>query len=475
MNTIRPAIVAGSFYPADPTSLKRHLTELLDNADDGGRAVAPDSRRFESQCPKVLIVPHAGTVYSGPVAAAAYALLRRTGAAIRRVVLLGPSHRVGFPGLALSSAGAWRTPLGDVPLDTALAATLTGRPCVTMLDTAHAREHALEVQLPFLQISLGAFTLLPVVTGEAGAAEVADVLDAVWGGPETLIVISTDLSHYLDYATCRRTDGVTAAAVERFDAGAIGRDDACGRVPLAGLLTTARRRPMAIRRLDLRNSGDTAGPRERVVGYGAWALYETERTDEKADDATSAARAAGPAVMALARLSIASNLAGTRPLTLPATEESDPLLTAPGAAFVTLKRDGALRGCIGSATARRSLAEDVWDNAYKAAFADPRFPPLAPNQITGLTVSVAILTSPAPMRFTDETDLLAQLRPGIDGLILDAGRNRALFLPAVWDSLPDATAFLAHLKNKAGLPGDFWSPSIRASRFEAVEIGPEPW
>lgn len=261
MRTIRPPAVAGMFYPADAQELHRELQQLL------GAAVA------DAPPPKALIVPHAGYVYSGPVAARAYAQLIPLRERIRRVVLLGPAHRVAFRGLAASSASGFRTPLGDVPLDTAALTPLLELPQVRVLDEAHAQEHSLEVQLPFLQETLGDFRLLPLVVGDATYAEVAEVLEMVWGGDETLILISSDLSHYHDYATAQRLDRATSNAIATLHPERIDYDHACGRTPVGGLLLAARKHGLHAEVLDLRNSGDTAGPRDRVVGYGAYALH----------------------------------------------------------------------------------------------------------------------------------------------------------------------------------------------------------
>jgi len=261
MHTIRPPAVAGMFYPADAGELQAAVNDFLSHADAEG---AP---------PKALIAPHAGYVYSGPIAASAYARLRPLRHQITRVVLLGPAHRVAFRGLAASSATAFRTPLGNIPLDTALLTKLRELPQVRVLDDAHALEHSLEVQLPFLQTVLDAFTLVPLVVGEASYADVAEVLETVWGGPETLIVISSDLSHYHDYATARRMDTATSRAIEALQPERIDYEHACGRTPVGGLLTAARAHGLHAEMVDLRNSGDTAGPRDQVVGYGAYVLH----------------------------------------------------------------------------------------------------------------------------------------------------------------------------------------------------------
>jgi hypothetical protein len=263
---IRPPAVAGLFYPGEPDELRRTVQSCL----AAGRQRCAESP--SSPPPKALIAPHAGFVYSGPVAGSAYALLEPLRQRIRRVVLLGPSHRVAFRGLALSSADAYRTPLGDVPLDRTAAEALADLPQVRVLDAAHAEEHSLEVQLPFLQETLDTFTLLPIVAGEATPQEVAQVIESVWGGDETLIVVSSDLSHYQDYATARSLDQVTSTAIVALCPEDMDEQSACGRVPVRGLLVAARRRGLAARALDLRSSGDTAGPRDRVVGYGAYAF-----------------------------------------------------------------------------------------------------------------------------------------------------------------------------------------------------------
>lgn len=257
---VRPAAVAGMFYPQDPQTLRAMVEGFL------AEAVTDEPP------PKALIAPHAGYVYSGPIAASAYARLRNAVTPVRRVVLLGPAHRVGFYGLAASSADYFETPLGRIPLDREAVEEVVGMPHVFYYDQAHAQEHSLEVHLPFLQLTLGEFSLVPLVVGSASREEVAAVLEALWGGPETLIVVSSDLSHYLDYDSAKAADAKTTRAIERLAAEEIRHENACGHIPVTGLLAVAQRRGLRARTLDLRNSGDTAGPREQVVGYGAYAF-----------------------------------------------------------------------------------------------------------------------------------------------------------------------------------------------------------
>jgi AmmeMemoRadiSam system protein B len=259
VSTVRPAAVAGLFYPGDADVLLRAVRDHLPSP-----AAGPS--------PEAVIVPHAGYPYSGAIAGRAYARLAAGRDVIRHVVLVGPAHRDVFRGLATTSADAWRTPLGDVPIDETLRGRALACPGVTVRDRAHAEEHSLEVQLPFLQVVLDRFTLLPLVAGDVEPEAVADVLEALQGGPETVIVVSSDLSHFHPYAEARALDAETAAAIERRDGASIGPYDACGHAGVAGVLALARRRGLEVERLDLRNSGDTAGDRDRVVGYGAWAL-----------------------------------------------------------------------------------------------------------------------------------------------------------------------------------------------------------
>ena len=258
---VRPAAVSGLFYPDDPRELADSVRTLLRGEGE------PQER------PKALIAPHAGYVYSGPTAAAAFRLLQPVAGQIERVVLIGPSHRVPFRGLAVPSVDAFATPLGSIRLDASGREALLGLPQVRMADAPHAPEHSLEVELPFLQVLLGEFTLLPLAAGDATAAEVAEALERVWGGAETLVVVSTDLSHYHRYEHARRLDAATNEAVLKLESDLDG-EQACGCIGLNGILAAARQRGMRIRLDDLRNSGDTAGDRDRVVGYGAWSLYD---------------------------------------------------------------------------------------------------------------------------------------------------------------------------------------------------------
>ena len=260
---VRPPAVAGTFYPARPERLRAEVERLL--------AAVPD---FLGPTPKAVIAPHAGYVYSGAVAAQAFATLRNARPAAR-VVVIGPAHYVPVAGIAIPKVEAFETPLGRVPVDREALDRLSRFPFVSVADPPHAPEHALEVELPFLQAVLGPFALVPLLVGSASPEHVAQALDPLWN--DSLIVVSSDLSHYHDYPSARRRDAATANAIERQDANALSPDDACGYLPIAGLLRQTGARGLQVQRLAMCNSGDTAGPRDRVVGYGAWAWTAGQR------------------------------------------------------------------------------------------------------------------------------------------------------------------------------------------------------
>ena len=261
MSTIRPPAVAGMFYPDDAVTLHAMIDGFLTDAASQGPV------------PKAIIVPHAGYVFSGPVAASAYRLLEPARQTIKRVVLLGPAHRVHIQGLATTSASFFATPLGNVPIDREAVQTALTLPQVREFDEAHALEHSLEVQLPFLQTVLDDFSVVPFVVGDANPQEVSEVLEALWGDDETLIVISSDLSHYERYEKARILDLATTENIEQLKPERIRHTDACGRNPINGLLMLAKQKGLVVQTIDLRNSGDTAGPQDEVVGYGAYIFH----------------------------------------------------------------------------------------------------------------------------------------------------------------------------------------------------------
>ena len=445
MSSVRPAAVAGMFYPGDARALAAEVDDLL-----GG--VSQPAPRLGY--PKALIVPHAGYIYSGGIAARAYDELAAARGSVKRVVLLGPTHRVAVRGLAMPSAGGFATPLGTVRIDTAALDSVRDLPQVVVSDAAHAMEHSLEVQLPFLQKMLGEFALAPFAVGMASVAEVAEVIERLWGGPETLVVVSTDMSHYHSYERARAIDGATLERIAAF-ATDIHHEEACGATPLNGLLFTSRNKNLSLKLLSACNSGDTAGGKGRVVGYSAFGLYEGGEV---------ALDEAGRTLLSLARDSIEDSLFNKI-----TSKSLSPWLTQAGATFVTLTKEGNLRGCIGSLQPARALAEDVAQNALGAAFRDPRFQAMTATEWPQCRVEVSLLSMPKPLRFADEADLLEQIEAGADGLIIEADGKRGTFLPQVWEDLADKRVFLSHLLRKAGLPADTRLTRCRISRYRVAK------
>ena len=457
VTTLQPAGVAGMFYPDDAGALAAEVDASL------ARATPPDLH------PKAVIAPHAGHVYSGDVAASAYALLARRRGEIKRVIMTGPTHRMGIRGIAVSPADAWATPLGNVRVATEARDLLARRSDVSVTAAPFEGEHGLEVHLPFIQRALGDVEVLPMLIGDPAPGQVSQVLESLWGGPETAIIISSDLSHFHDYAMATAKDGETTIGIERLNPIICQGDRACGYTGIQGLIDQAQKRDLRVTALDVRNSGDTRPEmgRDRVVGYGSYA-FEYAASARISDEerrvliqiAKGVVRQAAMDGGAAPNVSINGPLART--------------LTAQRATFVTLEIGGQLRGCRGSLLPQRTLIADVVENAYQSAFGDPRFPPLTAAELDGLDFHVSILSTPRRIGFESEVDLLRQLRPDVDGLIIREGGAQALFLPSVWAQVPDPAEFLRHLKAKAGLAPNHWSASFEAFSFVTESFGEQP-
>lgn len=491
----RPSALAGRFYAADATQLARDVDAALAQAEQANtlaheraEELAEESADQPPQladlqgaahaplgasgaAPKVLVLPHAGHVYSGAMAARGYALLRPHVQRIRKIVILGPTHRMAVQGVALPGAGSFATPLGTVEVDSLAAQALADLPFVQTVPQAHAQEHCLEVHLPFIQRLWAGHEMprvLPLLVGAASPHTVAQLLDRLWGGDDTLILISTDLSHFHPYAQARDMDLATCAQVMSMAAD-LNHQQACGATPLNAALLQVRTRALQLQQLGYNNSGDTAGNtpegRERVVGYASFAGYERPAPNA----ATGLDAPAGARLLQLARHSL-HQATGAPPVSAPAVTDLHTL----GASFVTLTQAGQLRGCIGSLQAHRPLHEDVLANAQAAALKDPRFAPVTAQEAPQLVVEVSVLTAPEPLQFANESHALWQLQPHVHGVIFSCehqGRAyRSTFLPQVWDPLPDPRKFMAQLKRKAGLPYEYWSDSVRLSVYRVQKF-----
>lgn len=446
MNTVREPAVAGTFYQSDPTRLAASIDAMLADANDTGPV------------PKAIIAPHAGHIYSGPIAANVYARLKAARGRIKRVVLAGPSHRVGFAGVAVPDTTSYRTPLGDIPIDADAIASVRRLPGVVARDDAHEMEHSIEVHLPFLQRVLGDFSLVPLVVGDADKELVAQVLETLWGGEETLIIISSDLSHYHPYQEAKRIDANTSAKILSMTSNLEG-EEACGCRAINGLMYLARRKGYQVEAVDVRNSGDTAGGQGSVVGYGSFVITETKSTP----------LAWRQRLIQVARDAILHPLLTQEKFHIELNHFPS-ALRQHGASFVTLSTHGRLRGCIGSLMAHRPLVVDVANNAQSAAFADPRFVSLSLDEYHDMDVHLSILSEPVPMEVASREELLLALRPGMDGLIIDENGSRATYLPSVWEQIPDPAMFVAELRRKAGLSRDGWTEATRVFRYTTEEF-----
>jgi MEMO1 family protein len=444
------------FYPAGPDALSALIADVRKGARPDGEVA-----------PKVVVAPHAGLVYSGSVAATAFGPWARRALPPRRIVIIGPAHRVVFSGVAIHPAARWRTPLGEVAVAPAAHAELARAPGVVVDPRPFAGEHSLEMHLIMLQAMLPApFEIAPLLVGDADPQCVAEALRRVWGGPETVVAVSSDLSHFLDQRSAMAIDADTMRRIETLDAAALDGAHACGFLPIKGALEIAAERDMRASGLHLATSADAGADASRVVGYGAFAF-------EYAASARLAERDRERLLSAcMAALGVATQTGSKAPA--PSLDDASPGLSPWRATFVTLTENERLRGCIGSLEPRRRLIEDAIVNTAQAAFSDPRFPPLKESELPGLRLDVSILSHPRPIPAGSESELAGALEPDRDGLILSAGGRRALFLPSVWRHLPDARAFVRDLMAKAGLEPNRWPKGLEAKRFRAESFG-APW
>ncbi len=450
---VRKAVVAGQFYPSDRAQLTQMIAHLTRQA-----------QKTEISAPKhgvlkALILPHAGYVYSGLTAAHASQVLSEN--QFDKVILLGPDHRVGFPDGAITDAQAYETPLGRIKLHND-AALLLQTELFQTVPASDRSEHSLEALLPFLQYYLKKFELVPIVLGRGDIKDMAAAINTRLD-QKTLLAVSSDLSHFLSYDRAVAYDKKTLEMITSLKPEQLLRRDnaACGAVPIAVLLHLANQYGWRPQLLHYSNSGDTAGDHNRAVGYAAIAFYggsSMNATDAPKNNETLTFREdQGQALVKLARQTIAARLGKkTRLPESAATALKAKELKNRRGTFVTLTIDGRLRGCIGSLEAVESVVDGVRRNAANAAFGDPRFSKLQLAELDKTDIEVSILTEPLPLAYKDGADLIAKLRPDIDGLIIRKGSASATFLPQVWEQLPDPEAFLAHLCRKAGLAANAW-------------------
>ena len=454
---VREPAVAGLFYPADEAALRRTVDGLL------ARAAEHPIQRLRG-----LICPHAGYEFSGPTAAIGYKTL--AGRQIDTVIVLGPSHYAFLSQASIPNAQAYRTPLGLVPISEK-AAKLAGlepfaleprcrvqRPAwwpqgpraatPVAEDTAETWEHSVEVQVPFLQRQVGTFKLLPVILGEVDPAAIAQAIAGVIN-EKTIVVASSDLSHYYTYDVAKGLDSRCLKAICDMNIDDMKSQEACGKTPILSLMHLAKLKGWKPELLNARNSGDVTGEKDRVVGYSSVAFYEPVPEGLSAAEQKTLLELARRVLVKVAA-DAGSPSIEVAPKDLPAK------FLEKKACFVTLTKSGDLRGCIGHLEAREALYQAVMDNARNAAVQDPRFPPVRPDEVAKIHIEISVLTEPKPLAFSSPQDLLNKLQPHTDGVILRIGSRRATFLPQVWTQLPDKVDFLGHLAQKAGCEASAW-------------------
>jgi AmmeMemoRadiSam system protein A len=464
---VREPAVAGLFYPADREALSQIVDRLL------ASAAGPMVDNV-----KALVCPHAGYPYSGPTAAQAYRTVK--GKNYRTVIIMAPSHYAAFDGIAVTASDAYRSPLGLVKISDQARKLASLKPflpeprCLvqrpswftqssrtpppTGEDTPETWEHSIEVQLPFLQKSLKDFQLVPLIFGEVDPAKAARVL-AEQLDDSTLLIASSDLSHYHPYDEAKTLDERCVKDICNLNLEAVKDREACGKSPILTVMHVARQKGWKTRLLDYRNSGDTSGNKQGVVGYAAIAFYapavETVKAAEKKQ------------LLALARQTLKECVAGGKAAAVDVSRwPAD--LQEPKGCFVTLTKQGRLRGCIGHIFPKEPLVQAIVDNARSAALQDPRFPPVTADELGQIEIEISLLTVPQPLAFASPEDLLMKLRPRVDGVVLKIGTRGATYLPQVWEQLPDKVLFLNQLAEKAGCdPSDWRKPGTEILVYQA--------
>lgn len=450
METIKRASVAGQFYTKDHTELIRQLAE------------------FESKCKKdrdvsarLVIAPHAGYIYSGQLMSESIGYLPKD---IKNVFIIAPSHHAMFIGLALSNYDRWQTPLGDIELNREINGILESEFSCHYIDDAFDQEHAVEVEVPFIQYRFPKdVRIIPILTGRVVPQKIAEIINRFYDDPQNAFVISSDLSHFLKSDQARRLDEETAQMIEDRNISRFQTDQACGALGIAGSILFAQKRNFSLIRAGMCNSGDITGDRTRVVGYGSWFLSEKSKEHYFKEYYSDQIRD-------YVRKAISFGLKERSKMKRSDLDNIPPAFEQRGACFITLEINGNLRGCIGSILAREPLIDDLLSHSWNAAFGDPRFEPLSKEEFDKITISISLLSSPVPLRFKNEKEMKDQIRPFKDGLIISDGYRRAVYLPSVWDQLPDKDQFLRNLKMKAGMSPDHFSSTFEASVFTTEYI-----
>jgi len=448
MKKIRQASVAGKFYPADREELESFLEDCSQN-----------NRKQYKYSARAIIVPHAGYVYSGQFASEGFQYLNKKA---KNIFIIAPCHYIGFDGIAVSSSDAWETPLGQIEINKEINQVLIEDFGAEFNDEAIEPEHALEVQVPFIQKGFPNSKIVPILVGDADSEQITNLISHFWNDKDNVFVISSDLSHFHHDSEAQKIDKVTAEMIEAQEVSDFNSNQACGAIGVLGLVGFAKQEGFSLIRINLKNSSVISGDKSRVVGYGSWLLFEGTKEKFVKENFSEF-------LLDICRKSIFSGFKTGHPLKIETSEYAE-VLQQSGASFVTLEINDELRGCVGSILANQSLIEDISKNAFAAAFSDNRFEPLSEEEYEYLDIAISLLSAPSQMSFKDEEDLLSQIVPDIDGIIIKDGYYRAVYLPSVWEQLPDKRLFLNSLKQKAGLSYSHFSKTFEVYRFRTEYI-----
>lgn len=443
MTKIKLPAAANTFYTGNSEDLKNQI-----------KSFSYSARAYEYKT-RAVIVPHAGLIYSGALAYEGISQLDRN---IKTLFIIAPSHRVSFEGLALSSYDEWQTPLGNIKINQEINRELESNFSAKIFDEAHKEEHSIEVEIPIIQTIFKNVQLVPVLYGDINADEIAKIIEKYYPNEDFGFIISSDLSHFLNNEKAKKLDNQTAFMIESGSISGFKYNQACGAIGICALAQFANKLNYSLIRVNMYNSSFLSGDKSRVVGYGAWIMYEGNKNK-------FIKKYYSKYILNLVRDIISSKFNKNEVIT-----NHDSVFSELGACFVTLKKEGNLRGCIGSIIAHQPLINDIAAHAQDAAFHDPRFNPVSEDEIKDLTIDVSLLSEPKPIYFEDEFDLLNKIVPKKDGIIIKDGSYQAVYLPSVWDEIPDREMFLKSLKMKAGLKPDYFSNTFEAYRFEAEYI-----
>lgn len=444
MKKVKEPSVANMFYSADKEELKNQIENFRKNNKNG----------YEYQ-PRAVIVPHAGLIYSGKLA---FETINQLDKDIENIFIFAPAHKVAFQGISLTSYDEWKTPLGNIEINQEINKELAENFGGNFFDEGYKEEHSVEIQVPLIQSIFKNIKIIPVLVGNETPQKITDIIKKYYTDKKNGFIISSDMSHFLDDETAKKLDNETAQMIETGDIQNFKFNQACGAIGIFGLVTFANENNFSLIRINMYNSSSVSGEKSRVVGYGAWFLYEGEKNK-------FIKKYYSKYMLDLCYEVIKSRFNNNKVQT-----NHTPVFDEMGACFVTLKKQGSLRGCIGSIIAHQPLIVDLVQHAQDSAFNDYRFNPLEEFEINDLTMDISLLSTPKPMSFKNEEDLLEQMVPYKDGIIIRDGNYQAVYLPSVWEEIPDKKTFLTSLKIKAGMPPDYFSENFKAYRFETEYI-----